>query len=141
LLNDGFNGMNGNLLDIKNSINSSAIVAVDNPIDSSILDTLVSEYTTFYDSMNNNFDNISTLGTTATDTISSGFTFNLSASSITTCPTSFVLDLSSIGQANNNFTFDVCYITSQMRPITYPLFYALFSLSMLFYTFRMIRSF
>ncbi|MDY0015096.1 MAG: hypothetical protein RBS13_02705 [Bacteroidales bacterium] len=134
--------LNDNLADINTDLSQEVEpVNADNPIDNSIIDSLFSEYETFFDSISSSVDDLQTLFNDSKETIEQGFNFELDNEYIVSCEKSFILDLSSINMPNFELNFDTCQYTSQLRPYLYPIFVFIFNLMIVVFSFKIIRSF
>ncbi|XOB60701.1 hypothetical protein ACMC56_08785 [Campylobacterota bacterium DY0563] len=107
----------------------------------SILDNVLNEFGTFKDNLSNQYQQVVDLGNEAKETINGGFTsiFDSHTSDLTTCKQSFQIDFTSIGASSYNIEIDPCYVTSMLRPIFYPMFYIVFTISVFSFAFSLFR--
>ena len=103
-----------------------------------IIDSLASTFTEFKDNMKNQGDTLSNLISSANNTVNQGFTLTVNNSNLQTCPKSYILDLSSMGLTNQTVVIDICYVASMLKPFLYPIFLILMTISLTFFTFKMI---
>lgn len=106
-----------------------------------ILDDIFSEYGTFKDNLTGQYEAVVDLGSDANDTINGGFTsiFNGHVSEVSSCKQSFQVDFSGVGASMYNIEVDPCNITSMLRPIFYPIFYIVFTISVFIFALNLFR--
>ena len=145
---EGIGETNENILDSMNSFfstffNTEADSDINDPFsdDISTFEGVMSQYDTFYDNLQGQYQGVISLGDSAKNTIENGFTnvFNSNTNEIVTCSESFTIDFSSIGGSSIDIDIDACYITSMLRPIFYPMFYIVFSVYVLSFAFSLFR--
>lgn len=112
----------------------SAVPDVLNPIDNSKTDGLLDTFTTAWGTAKGNVDTLATAISNGKDTVSGGFSLNLSTGYIETCPYTAILDF------DNGHTYelpiDFCKIFSPLKPILSIFFNILFQLMIITFSFK-----
>ncbi|MBU0923944.1 hypothetical protein KKG81_03585 [bacterium] len=103
------------------------------------LNTIYSEYTTFYNNLKSQSDNFVSFADTTKQTITQGFTLDLNSGDKVSCPRDYIIDLSSLGQSNINFNVDFCEQTSKLRPYLYPFILIILFIAIIFFTISIIK--
>lgn len=105
---------------------------------SSWTSSILGTYTTFFDNVQNSNDTFKTLALDVSNQINEGFNLNFTNENITNCPQSFIMDLSAFKQSNLNLNIDFCEQTSKLKPFIYPFLLIFLTVSLVFFTIKII---